>query len=75
MSTQQQRARRRAIQARARQDAKFAVEEAVRRIEDAGLEPTGTLIEAYVQDIAYPKIREAFLLDYEAGVFEQGGEA
>ena len=69
----QQQARRQAIMARAREDAMRAVEEAVRRIEGAGLEPTGTLIEAYVQDVAYPKIREVFLQDYDAGVFEQGG--
>jgi hypothetical protein len=67
--------RRRAIELRAQYDAERAVVEAILRIQEAGLTPTGSLIEAYVKDIACPRLVDAFTREVLAELFELGGEA
>jgi len=59
------------IAERARRDAERDVAEGIRRIKAAGLEPTDTLIRAYLVDHALPKsLKAAIEEDRKSGMFD-----
>jgi hypothetical protein len=62
--------RKQTVTQRAEQDALLAVEEAIRTLDAAGLPITGDLIEAYIVDIALPRLQRDFTRDYLNGWVE-----
>jgi len=60
------------MQARIDHDTYLAVEEAIRRIDAAGLPVTEQLLMAYVTDIALPRLEKDFVRDYLSGKIVPG---